>query len=77
MQKYVPSSHISGWLSGAHTRSGAGEGTRVAWAGQAAGRAIHSHPDFAWYQDDSQAWRVLEKVKEIGNSHGMLYTIFR
>ena len=42
-------------------------GSRMEWA---AGRAMHSHPDWAWYSDNQQVWRILETVEEIAAEKG-------
>ena len=56
-----------GWLSGKVTNEGAPSDSRVAWA---SGRAHHSHPDFAWFKDNQQVFKVIQKCKDIADKRG-------
>jgi len=58
-----------GWLSGKIRRgmSAPEPESRVGWS---AGRAHHSHPDWAWFSSNEQAWGILDKVEEITNQTG-------
>ena len=47
--------------------TGPEEGSRMEWA---AGRAHHSHPDWAWFSDNEQVWKILDTVEDIGNGKG-------
>ncbi len=53
-----------GWLSGKLKRgmSSPEQNTRVAWS---AGRSHHSHPDWAWFSSNDQAWNILETAEKI------------
>ena len=59
--------HSSGWLSGKVKKGSSGpqSGSRMEWA---AGRAHHSHPDFAWFADNQQVWQILETVENIAKN---------
>lgn len=63
--------NISGWLSGKMTKEAPpGEDSRVGWASAKTGRAHHSHPSWAFFNDSDQAWHTIETVQEIATKHG-------
>ena len=61
---------FSGWLSG-KIKPGSQKavpGSRMEWA---KGRAQHSHPDFDWFKDNKQVWKILETMEQLAKKQGM------
>ena len=66
--------YFSGWLSGKVKKGSTGPeaGSRMEWA---AGRAHHSHPDWAWFSHNQQVWNILDAVEDIAKTKGMKETM--
>ncbi|ELU14122.1 hypothetical protein CAPTEDRAFT_157900 [Capitella teleta] len=68
---FLPWSPLKGgWLSGKMKREAPpGEDSRVGWASAKSGRAHHSHPSWAFFNESEQAWSTIDKVQEIAARH--------